>query len=1365
MPSLGAAYVNIRGDLRGLKTDLDKALDQIKGLDSKVSVATSNMTKAFNTAAYAVKGLVAAMAAIQTGSFIKDATMAAARYEMLGIAMRVAGNTAGYTGAQMEKAAQGMQKMGISMIASRENAMKMVVAQLDLAKAAELARVAQDVARVANINSSEAFTRMIQGIRSGEKEIFKTMGLMIDMNKAYRDFEKANNIAKGKITETQRAQAVMNAVLVEGEKYAALYASTLGTVAGQVLSMERHIDNFKVVFGEAFGPAAQILVGDLTQKIKEMTELVGKPESQQALKDFAKGIAGIGGAALQTTGLVAGLISKLGWLLKQKEEMEKKLGYDDAGLQRAAERINYVTQGGKVFTGAINQATKGFEEYSQAVEKVIDTNTNLNTSIEVTADQLSKLDKRLKEYFETVDKFEGVNRDIRASWAVPMSEQLEGFKTAMDTTWDAINAEIEESTKLVEKEVPDAFKDAGKEAAKEWEHFLERVQDATADTLYDIFDGAIDGFDDLLDRMGDLFKRALAEWAAQALLKPIIVPIVQAATGIFGSAGGASGGSGTSLAMQGGSWLYQNYGQNTGIGNTIAGLSSFPLLTDSGSVLMQEGISLTGGAGWTPTSMVGSGSTYTLGNALGAYGLGSLGYSTIGDWVGLPQGGYSNVGAGLGAVGGSMLGTSLGTGGGILAGASYGSIVPVIGTIIGAVLGGVLGSLIGGDKPNKKYADIEYSTGFSPTFGWGDMPSLGTAEADQGMGWSDAKEGVTDATRQMITGVVSNTYDALETWFEGLPEELATAINEDLESLTINIGGIDFAIPYNRGAERVEEALQNLGLTLHDTIMGQVMPVIISNVSEYIGNEISDSTGILGMLRPNHAVNQLLNSGLFADPEAGNYGMAEGANFEEYLAGSGTVLTTLDQLQGAWDAVNLSLDRMITPLSQFQAGLEDVQNSIDSQIAVLKQLGFDEEALAEVRERGAEAIQAYKDRYATSIDDRLTNDINRMTLSSEDYAVWQAETNLAKDLEAIAELGPEYAYLADEAKELYRLQVEGIREATEAEKERQRINFTRAQMHWQGYDDTEIGMQEISNRYNWSSAQYGSTGNYDWEAIMADGVTRFLDMTKEEFDAFVEKWGLDGDQLIKDITFLSDTFNELDDVIKDSMLSWEDLSKSIRDQILKLQTGWTNPADIFERIDIQEAAINDMLGGQDIKTYLDSLGSDAERADAVQRLQGMYGDRLGLYQEAYQRPSLEYQGAFSGTIGDLNALAEYADLMKSEYQLQYEQVSLLQEIANNTSGLATIPQYADGGYTPGGLVFTHPDELILNPQQQSLMLNGGSNSPAGDSNTTVNITVNAYGGNSDEVANKAVAKMMQVLPAELERGRLRVSVQRASGRR
>ena len=127
----------------------------------------------------AVKKMATAFALFKAGGFINDLTQLAARYDTLGVVMKVVGNNAGYTGTQMEQFTQGLQKQGISMLESRNTLSMMASAHIDLANASKLGRVAQDAAVIGNINSSEAFQRMVYGIQSGQVEILRTIGLNV----------------------------------------------------------------------------------------------------------------------------------------------------------------------------------------------------------------------------------------------------------------------------------------------------------------------------------------------------------------------------------------------------------------------------------------------------------------------------------------------------------------------------------------------------------------------------------------------------------------------------------------------------------------------------------------------------------------------------------------------------------------------------------------------------------------------------------------------------------------------------------------------------------------------------------------------------------------------------------------------------------------------------------------------------------------------------------------------------------------------------------------------------------------------------------------------------------------------------------
>lgn len=81
----------------------------------------------------------------------------------------------------------------------------------------------------------------------------------------------------------------------------------------------------------------------------------------------------------------------------------------------------------------------------------------------------------------------------------------------------------------------------------------------------------------------------------------------------------------------------------------------------------------------------------------------------------------------------------------------------------------------------------------------------------------------------------------------------------------------------------------------------------------------------------------------------------------------------------------------------------------------------------------------------------------------------------------------------------------------------------------------------------------------------------------------------------------------------------------VRSQYLQLLTGPSNPADIFERLKIMEA-------------QLAPIGSALTEADLA-----MYVEYLTLAQQAYQRPSLEYQEIYKLVLSAYEAVLQTAD--------------------------------------------------------------------------------------------------------------------------
>lgn len=257
----------------------------------KAEGAASGFSSATNVMANSVKVLAAAFASLKILEYAKEAAMLSARYESLGTVMATVGKNSGYTAQQMEATAQALQKTGISMIGSREQVLKLVQSHIDLAHATKLARIAQDAAVIANVNSTEAFDRMLHGIRSGQTENLRTLGLNVTLENSYKKYAQALGVSTEALDQTQKVQAVLNAVMKEGETIAGAYEAAMGTAGKMINSTERYVENLKVKLGGLFDGATLTSVTAYTDLLKELDKQTDSMAASGELKDWAHRIA------------------------------------------------------------------------------------------------------------------------------------------------------------------------------------------------------------------------------------------------------------------------------------------------------------------------------------------------------------------------------------------------------------------------------------------------------------------------------------------------------------------------------------------------------------------------------------------------------------------------------------------------------------------------------------------------------------------------------------------------------------------------------------------------------------------------------------------------------------------------------------------------------------------------------------------------------------------------------------------------------------------------------------------------------------------------------------------------------------------
>lgn len=244
-----------------------------------LDAATGGLVNTFKLAGAAL-GLYGGF---QLADLAKNAVILAARYETLGATLNNLGKNAGYSASFLEAQETALRKTGISAIGARDSLARMMQANLDLSKASQLARVAQDAAAVAGINSTEAYQHLVYGIQSAQVEMLRTVGLNVSFEQSYAAVAAQTGRTADSLGEAEKAQIRLNAVLEAGKNIAGTYEAAMGTAGKQMLSFARYWEDMQVELGKAFGPALTSIIEHATLSMKGFTETVASSTIQGGL--------------------------------------------------------------------------------------------------------------------------------------------------------------------------------------------------------------------------------------------------------------------------------------------------------------------------------------------------------------------------------------------------------------------------------------------------------------------------------------------------------------------------------------------------------------------------------------------------------------------------------------------------------------------------------------------------------------------------------------------------------------------------------------------------------------------------------------------------------------------------------------------------------------------------------------------------------------------------------------------------------------------------------------------------------------------------------------------------------------------------
>lgn len=340
---------------------------------------------------------------------VENMVLAAARYNSMGVVMERVGKQAGYSADQMHQFQKQLEAGGIAMTEARETLSRMAMAHIDLSKASQLSRLAQDAAVIANTNSSEAFARVVYGIQTAQPEILRTLGITVNFSQEYQRLSVVLNKNVKDLTETEKMQARLNAVLEKGKDIAGVYTDAMDTAGKQLTSLKRFQDNLAVSMGQVFQDTLLVAVRGYTDYLKDAISTTQALSDEGAIKEWGRDVAMIFAVAMDVVNdFVQGLRSVgivvlgvgaawMGWIeilkgnfSEGKAQMSGALDFMTSSLRKVNDSFGtYTANAEKLFKEVDDRAKKRKDdqlkhdqEYAEKSIKVLQAYANHSVEIQ-----------------------------------------------------------------------------------------------------------------------------------------------------------------------------------------------------------------------------------------------------------------------------------------------------------------------------------------------------------------------------------------------------------------------------------------------------------------------------------------------------------------------------------------------------------------------------------------------------------------------------------------------------------------------------------------------------------------------------------------------------------------------------------------------------------------------------------------------------------------------------------------------------------------------------------------------------------------------------------------------------------------------
>jgi hypothetical protein len=210
------ASLGDKDNLKGLLEGLAEGNQKLGELGDAADGGLGNLVSIASRAGPVLAGIAVAAASIKAAF---DLTLEAESVIAVNAQFEILTRQAGISGAAL---AEGLKASANGLIEETDLLKLANKAIVEMGASAsrlpELLEIARKSAIVMGTSATDAFNSLQSAIAMGNQRMLKHAGIILDINKVYRDFAAANNTTAAALSEAGKQQALMNAVLEKGQK-------------------------------------------------------------------------------------------------------------------------------------------------------------------------------------------------------------------------------------------------------------------------------------------------------------------------------------------------------------------------------------------------------------------------------------------------------------------------------------------------------------------------------------------------------------------------------------------------------------------------------------------------------------------------------------------------------------------------------------------------------------------------------------------------------------------------------------------------------------------------------------------------------------------------------------------------------------------------------------------------------------------------------------------------------------------------------------------------------------------------------------------------------------------------------------------